>query len=305
MFLMIFKSSQLYQWSRIGLFVFGAVGLTACSSTGSFQSASNTSSLTAITGLPTNEYHPGKFVWMDLLTADVASARTFYGELFGWTFENQGRYSMIANDGRRIGGMLEVQAKPGEVAEPLWLASMSIADVDKAAAYVSAQGGKVLKGPLEMPNRGRGALVSDPQGAQLILLHAAGGDPADAEPQVGDWAWNEIWSNEPLETSHFYLALGGYESIKIQEDYEVLLSNEIWRGGIRYVPEDKYRTRWVPAVAVAEPEALMDKVEALGGVVLLRPDEAPSNGDTALISDNNGALLMILRWSPEKVEGEQ
>ena len=30
----------------------------------------------------------GRFVWHDLLTKDVSAARRFYGELFGWRFED-------------------------------------------------------------------------------------------------------------------------------------------------------------------------------------------------------------------------
>jgi uncharacterized protein len=39
---------------------------------------------------PTNARLPGKFVWVDLLTPDVARAEAFYGKLFGWTFRKIG-----------------------------------------------------------------------------------------------------------------------------------------------------------------------------------------------------------------------
>ncbi len=302
---MIYRSSRSRKRCRIGLFALGALLLTGCASMEPSHHSSKTQPLSAITDAPTNVYHPGQFVWFDLLTADVAAAKVFYGELFGWSFEQEGRYATIFNNGHRIAGMLEVEPKTGEYAEPLWLGSLSVVDVDKAAGKVKEQGGKVLKGPDDMQNRGRGVLVSDPQGAQLVLLRATGGDPPDDEPEMGDWVWNEIWSNQPQETSRFYQALGGYEVIKIGEDYEILLNDGSWHAGIRPVVDDRYRTRWVPAVRVIEPEAMLDKVEALGGVVWLRPDESPSNGDTALISDNDGALLMIQRWSSERMEEAQ
>jgi len=301
----IIRSSRLSKWSRIGALALGGILLTGCASLESTNHALDTQPLTAITDSPTNAYHSGQFVWFDLLTADVESAKTFYGELFGWSFEQQGRYAMIMNNGHRIAGILEVAPKDGEYAEPLWLGSLSVVDVDKAVAYVKEQGGKALKGPLQMENRGRGALVSDPQGAQLILLRATGGDPPDDEPEIGDWVWNEIWSNEPHETSRFYQSMGGYDSIQIGDDYEILLNDGKWHAGIRYIVKDGHRTRWVPVVRVSDTGALLDKVEALGGVVWLRPDEAPSNGDTALISDKNGALLMIQRWSSEQMEETQ
>jgi predicted enzyme related to lactoylglutathione lyase len=296
----IFRPSRIVKLSRIGVLLIGIMVFSGCSSVGQYQNV--TQQLTAITESPTDTYHIGKFVWMDLLTPDAAAARDFYGALFDWSFEQEGRYTMVKNNGHRIAGILEVEPKPGKQGEPLWIASLSVTDVDFAANYVESQGGEVLKGPVDMQKRGRGALVSDPQGAQLILLRAVGGDPEDSEAGIGDWGWNEIWSNEPLETSRFYQNLGAYESIKLEDDYEILLNDGALHAGIRYITKDKFQTQWVPIVRVAEPEALLDKVEALGGVVWLRPDEPPSNGHTALIADNKGALLMIQRWSSEQTD---
>ena len=87
-------------------------------------------------------------------------------------------------------------------------------------------------------------------------------------------------------------------------DYTILQSEGKWRAGIRHVYENDFKVRWVPSVRVADPAAIVDQVEALGGTVWVRPEEAPSNGDTALISDTTGALLMIQRWSGQPSAGE-
>jgi predicted enzyme related to lactoylglutathione lyase len=64
------------------------------------------------------------------------------------------------------------------------------------------------------------------------------------------------------------------------------------------VQDKKEHMLWVPVVRVADPEATAERVAGLGGVVWIAPDEAPSNGDTALIGDTTGALLLIQRWPP-------
>jgi len=38
----------------------------------------NRTGFPAITKIDTHTYYPGKFVWHDLITDDVASAKTFY-----------------------------------------------------------------------------------------------------------------------------------------------------------------------------------------------------------------------------------
>ena len=40
-----------------------------------------------VTASPSGEYHPGKFVWHDLMTTDVPAVKKFYGDLFGWEFD--------------------------------------------------------------------------------------------------------------------------------------------------------------------------------------------------------------------------
>ena len=54
------------------VFIIGFLLLTGCSKL----------DLTPVASPPTGVYHQGKFVWYDLLTTDVATAKKFYGELY-------------------------------------------------------------------------------------------------------------------------------------------------------------------------------------------------------------------------------
>ena len=263
--------------------------------------------LVAVTAVPTHNYHQGKFVWHDLLTPDVAASRKFYSELFNWSFEEQGRYTVILYNKQRIGGMLEVKPETGKKAEAVWLAYMSVPDVDKASAYVEDQGGEVIKGPLDMEHRGRGALVSDPLGAHFLLLHALGGDPADNEPEVGSWLWDELWSNQAQTSFIFYQNLGRYDSRFGETDYLILENQGKWRAGIRQVFGPDFKVHWVASIRVTDPALLLNKVESLGGKVLVRPGESKRDPDAniALISDNAGALLILHSWQPESIETKE
>src|SRR5512139_2598262 len=61
---------------------------------------------------PTHQFTPGRWVWADLVTSDVAAAAGFYGKVFGWTFETYGddddldTYTLVLADGLPIGGMV-------------------------------------------------------------------------------------------------------------------------------------------------------------------------------------------------------
>ncbi len=286
-------------YKKKGLIV-GAIALSVllsgCTQVSEPSPKTKALSLPSVTSTVTGERHTGKFVWHDLLTDDVASSRTFYAEVFGWTFEDRGSYTQILNQGKLIGGMMHVRPTVESQAESVWLPSLSVANVDQSIRYLKSKKGKVLKGPLEMKERGKGVLVSDSQGAQLVLLHTKDGDPKDITPQVGDWLWNELWTNTPQESYSFYRKLGGYDSSKVRNGYGLLIHNGKWRAGIRDVSKEDLKSRWVPAIRVSDLEKTMIKVKALGGEVLVLPHEELVNGDVALIADNTGALVIIQRW---------
>jgi len=253
--------------------------------------------LPAITKSATHKYYSGKFVWHDLLTDDVSSVKPFYAGLFGWTFEDKDNYTLVYNDGKLLGGMMEISPKSESKAESVWLASMSVSNVDSMVAYVEKKKGKVLKGPLDMKERGRGVLVSDPQGADIVLLHAKGGDPVDTTPQMGDWLWNELWTNTPNESYEFYRKLGKYDTTKANDNYRILKHKGKWRAGLRDINREGAKARWVPVIRVVDPKLITAKVTKLGGKVLMEPHASFHNGDVALISDNRGALLIVQRWT--------
>ncbi len=255
--------------------------------------------LSPVASPPTGVYHQGKFVWHDLLTAHVEAAEDFYGTLLGWTFKKQGRYTVILNKDQAIGGIVEVQPKDKEIHAARWLASLSVPDVEKAVLIVRRAGGIINEGPVEMENRGRGALIRDPQGAQLVLLHSSGGDPEDAEPEIGAWLWVELLTNNSQASLAFYEELGGYESVTLKDDYWLLKNEEKWRCGIRFVSEKDLEVRWIPTVRVEDTVVTSKYAEMLGAKVLVAPGDISHNESAALIEDPAGALFVVQRWEKQ------
>ena len=114
---------------------------------------------------------PGQVGWHELFAADWEKAFAFYAELFGWQkvnadIDEMGTYLLFAAAGQTIGGMF---TKPPMVPEPFWLYYFNVADVDAAAKRVKAGGGRILEGPLAMPDGRRVARCTDPQGAMFAL----------------------------------------------------------------------------------------------------------------------------------------
>jgi len=253
---------------------------------------------TPVTENPSNQSYPGKFIWHDLITPDPQLAGQFYQDLFGWEIDYQGDYAVIRNRGKLIAGMLTVPATVEQDNPAIWLPSVSVDDIDLSAQLVTDNGGTILKGPADMGLRGQGLLVRDPQQTDLVLLDTQQADPADSAPNVGDWLWDEVWTTDPEASETFYAAVLGYDQVVSEGNYDVLIRDTKWRAGIRTIKDDRQHQRWVPVVRVADPHAITQQVSALGGTVWISPENAPNQGETALISDPTGALLLIQRWSP-------
>ena len=106
-----------------------------------------------------------------MLAADWDKAFAFYSALFGWRkghadITPMGTYQVFAAAGHSIGGMF---TKPAMVPAPFWLFYFNVADIDAAAARVTAGGGKILEGPIEVPGGSRVARCTDPQGAMFAM----------------------------------------------------------------------------------------------------------------------------------------
>ena len=121
---------------------------------------------------PTEEQRVG---WNELTTPDPVAARSFYGELFGWTSDEfmpmgeLGDYRFFAHDGRTIGAVCGVQ--PG--GSQGWRYYIRVPSIAKAAEAVKAGGGTVSMGPHEVPGGDHIIIGNDPQGAEFALVGKA------------------------------------------------------------------------------------------------------------------------------------
>ena len=260
----------------------------------------------------------GKVIWHDLLTHDAEAAREFYGALFGWGFEESeeapGRYWDITRGGQVIGSVFT--ADPDELDSPLWLVSFSVPDVDGSVARASDLGAAITVQPSDLPNRGRYAVVEDPQGAFFVLLRSASGDPRDGrDRESGDWLWTELWTTGAPGAVEFYEGLLGYRSKGIAarledldaEDYGEALAEgdrpvvffamyggEKPRAGIHQLPVEGL-PHWLPYVAVRDVAEATARAVELGAEVLL-PPEAVNNEEAAILADPTGAPFGVQQW---------
>lgn len=270
-----------------------AACLTACSSAGPSLSGSFSLSPKPLLG---------KFVWHDLITDDPATASRFYGQLFGWTFEEAvrpggGSYLLIRSGSRYVAGMVQLDDPPDGAEYSRWLGYLSVANVDAAVKQTLAAGGAALREPRQIGQVGRAAVIRDPQGAVLGLLRSQHGDPDDSMPaSPGVIAWNELLAGDDAAAAGFYRALGNYDTRRVERrggDYFLLSDGQRERAGILQNPFDEAPPAWLTHFFVADVAAASRRTEALGGTVLLAPSPDFRDGSVALIADPTGAILVL------------
>ena len=245
---------------------------------------------------PTINYRQGQLFWHELATTDIDKARSFYGGLFGWTFEDiSEEYVIIRHGGENIGGMVSSAAS----GKSMWIGAVSVEETQKAVDFLKSVGAEVLVGTTKLSGRGTMALFRDPQGAPVSLVHSSVGDPPLLEAKTNEWLWMELWSDDPPASAEFYGKTLGYasESIKIDDrDYWIFSKDEVKVGGISSNPVTNMETQWVPYIKVSDPVRMTARAKELGANVLLEPDPSIRKGTVAVMTDPTGAIFCIQQW---------
>ena len=119
---------------------------------------------------------PGTIGWHELYATDWEAAFAFYAALFGWTKDRaipmgpMGTYQLFAAGGAAVGGMMN----RGEfVPHPVWSFYFAVPTLDAAAARVTAGGGSIVNGPMEVPGGAWIVNARDPLGAAFSLVAPA------------------------------------------------------------------------------------------------------------------------------------
>ena len=110
------------------------------------------------------------FVHVELVSTDVAKAKSFYGKLFRWKLEDVDMgdmtYTLIRVGEGTGGGLMKNPVSEGH---SMWIAYVKVADVKAATKKAKALGAKIKKDVTEVKGAGSLSIITDPTGAMLGL----------------------------------------------------------------------------------------------------------------------------------------
>jgi predicted enzyme related to lactoylglutathione lyase len=116
---------------------------------------------------------PGRVGWHELHAGDREAAFAFYSALFGWTETERmdmgpmGFYRLFATGGQAVGGMM---TRMPQTPRPFWAFYFNVEAIDAAIERLTAAGGSVVHGPMEVPGGAWIVQAIDPQGAFFALV---------------------------------------------------------------------------------------------------------------------------------------
>ena len=256
----------------------------------------------------------GQFVWCELMTTNPAAAADFYAKVIGWSARDAGaanmNYTILSAGDVPIGGMLElpepVRAAGGR---PGWIGYIGVDDVDAMAARVTEAGGTLHRGPGDIPDVGRFAVVADPQGAPFTLFKPLPGEPppppAGATP--GRVGWHELHAGDWETAFGFYSGLFGWTRTQAIDmgpmgTYQTFASAGAaagqMTGGMMTKMDATPRPHWLFYFTVDRIEPAMARAQEGGGQVLRGPQQVPGGSWIAQCLDPQGAMFAMV--GPER-----
>lgn len=241
----------------------------------------------------------GRFVWRELHTSNPEAAKSFYGELFGWTTKAMdmgplGTYTLLRAGDKDVGGVVAHEGAAG------WLPYCTVLDVDAAVARAKQLGAKIDVPASEIPGVGRYAVVVDRQGARIApftpLPRAAESDPT---PSLGTFCWDELITQDPDAGLRLASALFGFtpevKDMGALGTYTVLKRGDERAGGLMKATDARSPSLWLSHVIVADVDASFAKAKKLKATEMVPPSDIPGIGRFAVVADREGAAIALFK----------
>jgi uncharacterized protein len=267
-------------------------------------------------------YPSGVPCWVDTEQPDVGAALEFYGGLFGWDFHEAippgapSRYVIARLGGRDVAGI----GGPA-TGTPTWNTYVAVDDADRAARDLVAAGARIRSEPADAGEGGRGAVLTDPEGAELRVWQARRRLGAQAVNEPGTWNFSDLRTADADAAKAFYTTAFGWQvddlgfatlirrpgygdhleatvDPQIRARQEGLVAPPGFEDAIGWVapaaPGEE--PHWHVSFAVADRDRTASDARRLGGQVL--GTEETEWTRTALIRDPQGAEFTASQFTP-------
>ncbi|MDQ0714134.1 putative enzyme related to lactoylglutathione lyase [Streptomyces luteogriseus] len=231
-------------------------------------------------------YGEGVPCWVDAQLRDVEAGKRFYGELFGWTFEDEwfGSFTEALKDGEPVAAL--VRKVDGRL-PTVWTVYFATPDAPALARRIRDAGGQIVSAPVPAGELGVTALVTDPEGAVFALWQPEEHPGFGKRHEPGTFAWAELYARDTEAANAFYGDL--FREALFGPD----AAPDFGRAPVSDVYPAEMPPHFLVHFAVEDVAAALEDVTRLGGRVQVPPFET-SYGEVAVVTDNQGASFALL-----------
>jgi uncharacterized protein len=256
-----------------------------------------------------DSYEPGTFCWVELSTTDPDAAKSFYGELLGWStsdgpMPDGGVYTMAMQGGDPVAAIMKQREEQSSAGiPPNWFSYVAVSSADEAAERAKEAGGTVHVDPFDVMEAGRMAVIADPTGAVFGAWQAGQHFGAARVNDPGCLTWNDLSTNDVDAVKDFYSGLFGWEFEDLDTGggppYTLVKHDGAAGGrqaGIRPLTPEQSQAgippHWIPYFTVESTDDTAGKITEGGGRVHAGPmDVGP--GRIAVAADAQGAAFAL------------
>jgi predicted enzyme related to lactoylglutathione lyase len=244
-----------------------------------------------------DRHEPGTFSWSDLATPDTEASKGFYGELFGWEFED----NPIPDDGvyvmARIGGCAAAAMFETTERHPAWASYVTVEDVDAATARAGELGANVLAEPFDVMDAGRMSTIQDPTGAVFCPWQARRAIGAEVVNGPGALSLNQLNTSDPEAAQRFYADLFGWRFEKVPDTetpYWGIYRGERLNGGMMPLPPGApMPSHWLVYFGIGDVDSAAAQVRSAGAALMVEPLDVPG-GRILVAQDPQGAIFGLV-----------
>jgi predicted enzyme related to lactoylglutathione lyase len=249
---------------------------------------------------------PRSFMWYELMTPDPVAAVAFYRRVIGWETKDSGvpgaGYTVLSVGERGVGGVMALTPEmTAGGARPCWLGYVGVDDVDGYAARVTAAGGKVLRGPADIPGTLRFAVVADPYGAVFMLLRGmVDQELAPLAPGTpGGIGWHELHAGDRAGAFEFYSQVFGWTKAEAVDMgpmgvYQTFATGGYPVGGMMTRMPESPGTFWLYYFNVDGIDAAVAGTVEAGGKLIMGPHQVPAGSWIANCMDPQGVIFAMV-----------
>jgi predicted enzyme related to lactoylglutathione lyase len=246
----------------------------------------------------------GKFAWYEIMTDNTEATGKFYSDVVGWTTQpmpsGDGFPYTVFNIGSvGIAGMLHMSEHSG------WIGYISVDDVDAHIPKIVEAGGKLWKPATDVPGMLRFAVLSDPQGAGIVIFTPNPSMPSPVRPESptpGTIGWHELYTTDLEAGFAFYNKLFGWTKVSDMDMGQMGAYRIFDQGDHKQMGDGGMMTKaphipvscWNFYFNVDSIKAAIQRVESGGGKVVNGPMQVPGGGWIINGQDPQGAMFSLV-----------